>query len=116
MPSTSAAENTCSSVERMAASTGPNWPGAGSANGSSSVITRGPCGAQVVRTLHRVPNLSGAQRGQLVHDRVGPHVAQGGKQVLAIHHVGHHGLGAGTAQPLRVGLAAGDAHDLVAGG
>ena len=76
----------------------------------------GPRGAQVVRTLHRLPHLPGAQRGQLVHDRVGPHVAHGGEQVLAVQHVGHHGLRAGLAQPLRVGLAAGDADDLVAGG
>jgi len=51
-----------------------------------------------------------------VHDRLGPQVAHGGEQVLPVHHVGHHGLGASVAQPLRVGLAAGDADDLVAGG
>jgi hypothetical protein len=44
-----------------------------------------------------------------VHNRVGPHLAHGGEQVLAVHHVGHHGLSAGVAQPLSVGLAAGDA-------
>jgi hypothetical protein len=59
----------------------------------------GPRGAQVVRTLHR-PHLPGAQRGQLVYDRVGPHVAHGGEQVVAVRHVGHHVLSAGVAQPL----------------
>ena len=66
--------------------------------------------------LYPLPYLPGAQRGQLVHDRVGPHLAHRGEQVLAVHHVGHHGLSAGVAQPLSVGLAAGDADDLVAGG
>jgi hypothetical protein len=51
-----------------------------------------------------------------VYDRVGPHLAHGGEQVLAVHHVGHHGLSAGVAQPLSVGLAAGDADNLVASG
>ena len=76
----------------------------------------GPGGTQVVRTLHRRPHLRGAQRGQLVHDRVGPHAATAASRLLAVHHVGHHGFGAGVAQPLGVGLAAGDADDLVAGG
>jgi hypothetical protein len=51
-----------------------------------------------------------------VHDCVGPHIAHGGEQVLAVHHVGHHGHRAGGAQPLGVGLAAGDGDDLVTGG
>jgi hypothetical protein len=75
----------------------------------------GPRGAQVVRPPHRLPHLP-AQCGQLVHDRVGPNVPQGAEQVLAAHHVGHHGLGTGGAQPLSVGLAAADTDDLVPGG
>ena len=33
-----------------------------------------------------------------------------------VHHVRHHSVGADGMQPLGVGLAAGDADDLVAGG
>ena len=76
----------------------------------------GPGGAEVVRTLHHPPHLPGAQCGELVHHRIGSHVAHGAEQVLAVHHVGHHSLGAGAAQPLSVGLTAGDADDLVASG
>jgi hypothetical protein len=51
-----------------------------------------------------------------VHDRVGPHVTHRGQQALAVHHIGHHRFRADGAQPLSVGLAAGDADDLVASG
>src|SRR5262249_47477735 len=76
----------------------------------------GPGGTQGVRTPHRLPYLRGAQRGQLVHHRVGPHAPYGGEQALAVHHVGHHGLGAAVAQPVGVGLAAADADNLVTSG
>jgi hypothetical protein len=49
-------------------------------------------------------------------DRVGPYLTQRGEQVLAVHHVGYHGLSAGLAQPLSIDLAAGYADDLVIGG
>ncbi|GAB3343042.1 hypothetical protein GCM10027452_14950 [Micromonospora halotolerans] len=75
-----------------------------------------PGGTQGVRTLERLAHLRGAQRRQLVDDRVGPHVPYGGEQVLSIHHVGHHGLGPGVTQPLGVARATADPDHLVAGG
>jgi hypothetical protein len=64
--------------------------------------------------LYCLPHPPGAQRGELVHDRIGAHVTHRGQQALAVHHIGHHRFRADAAQPLSVGLAAGDTDDLVA--
>jgi hypothetical protein len=75
----------------------------------------GSRGTQGVRVPHQLPYSHRAQRGQLVHDRIGTDVAHGGEQAPTVHDVGHDGLRTRRAQPLGVGLTAGDADNLVTG-